>query len=120
MLLEDYLPVLIFAIVCIIFPPVTYYLSRLFRPQKKSPLKDTTYECGEVPIGKAQVQFTFQYYIFAILFVAFDVVAVFLILWALVFSPHMSYVGIASLIVFVAMVGLAVGVSLRKEEKIVI
>lgn len=120
MLLEDYLPVLIFAIVCILFPPVTYYLSRLFRPQKKSPLKDTTYECGEVPIGKAQVQFTFQYYIFAILFVAFDVVAVFLILWALVFSPEMSCVGIASLVVFVAMVGMAVGVSLRKEEKILI
>ncbi|MFQ5884673.1 MAG: NADH-quinone oxidoreductase subunit A [Thermoplasmata archaeon] len=120
MLLEDYLPVLIFAFICILFPVFTYFLSRLFRPQKRTPLKDTTYECGEVPIGVAQVQFTFQYYIFAILFVAFDVVAVFLVLWALVFSPEMSYVGIASLVAFVAMVGLAVGVSLRREEKILV
>lgn len=118
MLLEDYLPVLIFTIICIIFPPFTYFLSRLFRPEKKTPLKDTTYECGEIPVGKAQVQFTFQYYLFAILFVAFDVVAVFLVLWALVFDPSMSWVGIASVGIFVALVGMAVGVSLKKEEKI--
>lgn len=118
MLLEDYLPVLIFTIICILFPPLTYFLSRLFRPERKTPLKDTTYECGEIPIGVAQVQFTFQYYLFAILFVAFDVVAVFLVLWALVFDRSMSQVGIVSIAVFVIVVCLAVGASLKKEERI--
>ena len=120
MLLEDYMPVLIFAIICIIFPPVTYFLNRLFRPGKKTLLKDSTYECGEKPIGTGQIQFTFQYYMYAILFVAFDVVIVFLVLWALVFDNSMSYVAIASVALFVLIVGLAVGISLKKEKEVLI
>lgn len=120
MLLEDYLPVLVFAMICIIFPPVTYFLNRLFRPTKKTPLKDSTYECGEVPIGTAHIQFTFQYYMYAILFVAFDVVVIFLVLWALVFDSSMSYVALASIALFVLLVGVAVGVSLKKEKEVLI
>ncbi len=120
MLLEDYMPVLIFAIICIIFPPVTYLLNRLFRPGKRTLLKDSTYECGEEPIGTAQIQFTFQYYMYAILFVAFDVVVVFLVLWALVFDSSMSYVAMASVMLFVIIVGLAVGISLNKEKEVLI
>ncbi len=120
MLLEDYLPVLIFVIICIAFPPVTYILNRMFRPQKRTLLKDSTYECGEIPLGTAHIQFTFQYYMYAILFVAFDVVVVFLVLWALVFDSSMSHVAIASVALFVILVGLAVGVSLKKEKEVLI
>ncbi|MHA2503005.1 MAG: NADH-quinone oxidoreductase subunit A [Candidatus Kariarchaeaceae archaeon] len=41
------------------------------------------YECGEVPIGDAQTRFNFQYYVFALIFVIFDVVTSFLLAWAL-------------------------------------
>jgi len=41
------------------------------------------YECGEVPIGEAQARFNFQYYVFALIFVIFDVVTSFLLAWAL-------------------------------------
>jgi len=41
------------------------------------------YECGEVPIGEAQTRFNFQYYVFALIFVIFDVVTSFLLAWAL-------------------------------------
>lgn len=120
MLLEDYLPVLIFAIICMVFPPVTYVLNRWFRPGKRTLLKDTAYECGEVPIGTGHIQFTFQYYMYAILFVAFDVVVVFLVLWALVFDDSMGRVAIASVILFVLIVGAAVGISLKKEKEVLI
>src|SRR2546428_10049670 len=65
------------------FPLLPFFATRLFRPTHPTPLKDLTYECGELPEGEAAIQFHFQYYMFALIFVVFDVAAVFLVLWAL-------------------------------------
>jgi NADH:ubiquinone oxidoreductase subunit 3 (subunit A) len=86
MLVEQYYPVAIFALVAVLFPVLSFYVSRFFRPTKQSTLRETTYECGETPIGQAQVQFHVQFYIYAIIFVVFDIVTVFLLLWALGFE----------------------------------
>jgi NADH:ubiquinone oxidoreductase subunit 3 (subunit A) len=86
MLVEQYYPVAIFALVAVLFPVLAFYVSRFFRPTKQSTLRETTYECGEIPIGQAQVQFHVQFYIYAIIFVVFDIVTVFLLLWALGFE----------------------------------
>jgi NADH:ubiquinone oxidoreductase subunit 3 (subunit A) len=86
MLVEQYYPVAIFALVAVLFPVLAFYVSRFFRPTKQSTLRETTYECGEIPIGQAQVQFHVQFYIYAIIFVVFDIVTVFLLLWALGFK----------------------------------
>lgn len=51
-------------------------------PRKSNPAKTSTYECGMETIGKTWVQFNFRYYFFAILFVALDVLTVFLYPWA--------------------------------------
>lgn len=51
-------------------------------PRKSNPTKTSTYECGMETIGKSWVQFNFRYYFFAILFVALDVLTVFLYPWA--------------------------------------
>ena len=56
------------------------------RPHKPNPVKSSLYECGVTPIGRQHVQFNFRYYIFGLLFVAFDVVVVFLYPWATRFS----------------------------------
>src|SRR2546422_7942171 len=82
-LLDDYVPVALFLLVALMFPLVTFFATRLFRPTHPTPLKDLTYECGELPEGEAAIQFHFQYYMFALIFVVFDVAAVFLVLWAL-------------------------------------
>jgi NADH:ubiquinone oxidoreductase subunit 3 (subunit A) len=82
MLLDDYVPVAIFAILALLFPLGTFFATRLFRPDHPTPLKDLTYECGELPEGEAQIQFHFQYYMFALIFIIFDVAAIFLFLWA--------------------------------------
>lgn len=117
MLLEDYLPVAIFAIIALLFPVITFLLSGLFRPRKPTKLKETTYECGERPIGEAQIQFHFQYYMFAIIFVVFDVVAVFLLLWALVLTEVTLMANLA-MILFVIITAVAVVYALKKEEVI--
>ena len=51
-------------------------------PWNPNPIKDTTYECGMETIGKAWVQFNFRYYFFALMFIALDVLVVFLYPWA--------------------------------------
>jgi NADH:ubiquinone oxidoreductase subunit 3 (subunit A) len=86
MLVEDYYPVAIFALVAVLFPVLAFYVSRFFRPTRFSTLRETTYECGELPIGQAQIQFHIQFYIYAIIFVVFDIVTVFLLIWALAYD----------------------------------
>jgi NADH-quinone oxidoreductase subunit A len=51
-------------------------------PRKSNPSKASIYECGMEPVGDAWVQFNFRYYIFAVMFVAMDVLTVFLYPWA--------------------------------------
>jgi len=75
------------------FPLITFFATRLFRPTHPTPLKDLTYECGELPEGEAAIQFHFQYYMFALIFVVFDVAAVFLVLWALMIYGTASDLG---------------------------
>jgi len=51
-------------------------------PRKSNPTKTSTYECGMETIGKTWVQYNFRFYFFAVLFVALDVLTVFLYPWA--------------------------------------
>jgi NADH-quinone oxidoreductase subunit A len=61
-----------------------FFVSRLIAPHCPNPVKDSPYECGEVPLGPAWARFNVGYYIFALLFLVFDVEVVFLFPWAVV------------------------------------
>ncbi len=63
---------------------VIMLLSRLMRPSVPSPLKLTTYECGVEAVGSGWSQMNIRYYVFAFLFVIFDVEAIFLFPWAVI------------------------------------
>lgn len=116
-LLARYYPVAWFAIFCLLFPIGTFLATRFLRKDNPTPLKDLTYECGELPEGEAMIQFHFQYYMFAIIFVVFDVAAIFLLLWALSFDATLgSAVAFASIVLFVAIMFVATNYALKKEE----
>jgi NADH:ubiquinone oxidoreductase subunit 3 (subunit A) len=115
MLAEDYMGVALFAIIALLFPTLAFFLSRYFRTDKKDPRGATTYECGEVPIGEAQIQFHFQYYMYAIIFVAFDLVTVFVLMWALVFAD-ISDVARLYMLMFLGILLVGVTYALKKEE----
>jgi NADH-quinone oxidoreductase subunit A len=51
-------------------------------PHKPTPVKNSTYECGMETIGKTWIQFNFRYYYYALIFIALDVMVVFLYPWA--------------------------------------
>ena len=57
----------------------------ILSPRQKSEHKGVTYECGMLPIGRSRAQLHFRYYLFAILFLIFDIEAVFLFPWAVSF-----------------------------------
>lgn len=86
-MLADYGYIGLLLIVAIIFAaampliPLTLSLLGLV-PRKPNPVKTSTYECGMETIGKTWVQFNFRYYFYALLFVVFDVLIVFLFPWA--------------------------------------
>lgn len=115
MLSGEYLPIALFALLAIAVPALVFWLSRYFRPFKVEETQTTTYECGEVPIGDAQIQFHFQWYMFAIIFVAFDLVSIFVILWALVFT-NIGEVAKVMLLAFLGILMLGVTYALKKEE----
>src|SRR3989449_5358613 len=120
-LLDDYVPVALFLLVALMFPLVTFFATRLFRPTHPTPLKDLTYECGELPEGEAQIQFHFQYYMFALIFVVFDVAAVFLLLWAFAWGGLLnsaSPVAKFSIFLFLGIMFVATQYALKKEEVI--
>ena len=60
--------------------------AKKFSPQKPGPQKNATYECGMESIGPAQVQFQSQYYLYCIIFLIFDVEAIFLVPFAVAFT----------------------------------
>jgi NADH-quinone oxidoreductase subunit A len=73
----------IFLIIGMIVPIVPLVFSRLVAPRKPNPIKQSTYECGIETVGDSWVQFKAQYYIYALIFLVFDVETVFLFPWAL-------------------------------------
>ena len=94
-MLEDYFRqyglIVIFTGLAIILPSTLLVLSWLMsfvrmRPHKPSEIKASPYECGMELIGGRWVQFNFRYYMFALLFVIFDVETVFLYPWAVHFK----------------------------------
>ena len=71
---------ILFALSMVLLPPLLRLLGIV--PQKPNPVKTATYECGMETIGKTWVQFNFRYYFYALIFVALDVLVVFLYPWA--------------------------------------
>ncbi len=99
---NNYLFVLVFLLLGILLPVVALTLGRFLRPKKKISEKYTTYESGIEPFHDARIQFNVQYYMFALLFVIFDVETVFLYPWAVAYGK----LGVFALIEMVLFVGL--------------
>src|SRR5215204_6326206 len=72
----------LFIVVCLIVPLGVIGVAWILGPKKPNPIKMTTYECGIETVGNSWVQFKAQYYIFALVFLIFDVETVFLFPWA--------------------------------------
>ena len=110
----QYVTIGIFGIVGLALVVVTLQLARLVRPNVPHPEKYTTYESGIDPIGQGWAHTNVRYYIYALLFVIFDVEAIFLFPWALVFE-RLGTQAFVEMIIFIGILALALLYAVRKK-----
>jgi NADH-quinone oxidoreductase subunit A len=91
----DYLNVLVFASVGLVFVFANLIVASILRPQRKTAVGLETYECGEETIGDAWIQFDIRYYTVALVYVIFAVEIAFLFPWALVLGDSVAGEGAA-------------------------
>jgi len=83
--MKEYVPVLLFLILAIGFAVGTIAASSLIVPRRSNRVKMSPYECGVDPVGSARERFSVKFYLVAVLFILFDIEAVFLYPWAVAF-----------------------------------
>ena len=83
---NDWLFIGVFLVLAPIFPALALVIPRIIAPRKPNTLKSQTYECGIETVGNTWVQFRAQYYIYALVFVVFDIEAAFLFPWAVAYD----------------------------------
>jgi NADH-quinone oxidoreductase subunit A len=97
--------VLVFLFVAIAFVGVALLLGRLVRPNISDPTKSSTYECGEVPVGSAWINFNSRFFLIALVFLIFEVEIVFIYPVATVFknwiNNKMGMLALIEILVFV-------------------
>ncbi len=99
-MLGTYLPILLLVIVAVLFGFVTLLLSSLIGPKKSSRIKLAPYECGCEPVGTARERFSIKFYLIAMLFILFDIEAVFLYPWAILYKK-LGVFGLVEMGVFI-------------------
>jgi NADH:ubiquinone oxidoreductase subunit 3 (subunit A) len=97
---NNWLLIGLFLVIAIILPGLPVFISAIISPNKPNALKNSTYECGVETIGSTWVQFKVEYYVFALMFVVFDVESVFLFPWAVAYQ-QLSFFAVVEGIVFI-------------------
>ncbi|MCA1824919.1 MAG: NADH-quinone oxidoreductase subunit A [Mycobacteriales bacterium] len=113
----SYVTVATLMAVGVAFVTVAFTANRLVRPQRPRREKFLTYECGIDPVGVGWSQTQIRYYVFAFLFVIFDVESVFLFPWAVIFDRP-GYGGAALIEMFVFIGLLAIGLLYAWKKKV--
>ncbi len=98
--MTEYLAVLIFILAGIGIVLFTFLFSRLIRPSNPYPEKNVNYECAEEPIGNSWIKFNNRFYIFALIFVIFDVEVIFLFPWAVAFG-QLGLFALIEMVIFI-------------------
>lgn len=114
-LFENYLAVLIGTVIGFILVVTALIGSRLMAPFSAERQKGTTYECGMLPIRRAASNVGMRFYLFAILFIIFDVEIVFMFPWALTFAEiQPTAMAYWEMVVFVGILGIGLVYAWKK------
>jgi NAD(P)H-quinone oxidoreductase subunit 3 len=111
--LSGYEYLLGFLLISSLVPVLAFVTARLVRPKREGFERRLTYESGMEPIGGAWIQFNIRYYMFALVFVIFDVETVFLYPWAVAFS-QLGLLAFVEALVFIAILVIGLVYAWRK------
>ena len=93
-MIGEYLPVLLHILVAVGFAVGALVTSIVLgKAGKRTPTKDSAYECGMLPQGEAQPRFSVKFYLVAMLFILFDIEVVFMYAWAAVYREYLALHG---------------------------
>jgi NADH-quinone oxidoreductase subunit A len=112
--MREYLPVLLFLLVAIGFAGGTIGLSSIIVPRRRNAVKMSAYECGVDPVGDARERFSVKFYLVAVLFILFDIEAVFLYPWAVAFRQLGLY-GLIEMVLFILILLVGYAYLLKKR-----
>lgn len=99
--INSYVPLFIFTLVAFGFAAVTLLVALIIRPHKPDPEKLSPYECGMPPLMEANERYSIRFYLLAILFLLFDVEAMFLFPWAVKYDA-LGLFGFIEMMLFIA------------------
>jgi len=102
-LTEEYFPVLLQALVAMLLAAGLITVSYLLGKRVKNRVKDMPYESGMVPTGDARQRFSVKFYLVAMLFIVFDIEAIFLYPWAVVYR-ELLMPGFIEMLIFVILI----------------
>ncbi len=106
-MLSEFLPVLLLLILAVGFAVASVGVSSLMGPSQPNPTKLAAYECGNVPMADVKgTRFSVKFYMVAMLFLIFDIEAVFLYPWAVVYRS-LGWFGLAQMSLFIGILGVA-------------
>ena len=92
--LAQYLPVLMLGVLAVVFSFGILVMSVVLGKRgKRSPVKDSPYECGMVPVGEGSTRLSVKFYLVAMLFILFDIEVVFLYPWAVIYRDMLKESG---------------------------
>lgn len=112
--INSYVPIFIFTLVAFGFAGVTLVVALLVRPHRPDPAKLSPYECGIPPLMEAHERFSIRFYLLGILFLLFDVEAVFLFPWAVQYD-YLGLFGFIEMMLFIAVLLVGYIYAWRKE-----
>lgn len=98
-MLKDYAFIGLLFIAATIFPIGGLVTSWILRPKKPGPIKTDIYECGLETVGETWIQFRVQYYIYALIFLIFDIEVMFLFPWAVAYD-QLGFVALVEMFIF--------------------
>jgi NADH-quinone oxidoreductase subunit A len=89
--LMQYVPVLMLAVLAVVFSFGMLVMSVVVgKKGKRTPIKDTPYECGMLPVGEGSTRLSVKFYVVAMLFILFDIEVVFLYPWAVIYRDMLK------------------------------
>jgi NADH-quinone oxidoreductase subunit A len=100
---ETYFPVLVQTVLAVLVAAALITLSFVLGKRVKDKVKDSPYECGIPPTGTARERFSVKFYLVAIVFILFDIEAVFLYPWAVVYR-ELKMFGFVEMLLFIILI----------------
>jgi len=100
---ETFFPVLVQIAIAVLVAAALVAISRFLGQRVKDRVKDSPYECGIVPTGSARERFSVKFYLVAIVFILFDIEAVFLYPWAVVYR-ELKMFAFVEMFLFIALI----------------